>query len=137
MAAMSKTAQRHALTAILPCNDVRQSQAFYERLGFTVQRDWGPGAYIILSDGRGAHLHLQPAVEGWLTPGHNPFGLYLYAENIDELAARFPGELLPKGVGQPEHKEWGMYEFALSDPDETLVRIGWYSDQVHNNPADR
>ena len=27
----------------------------------------------------------------------------------------------------PTHKPWGMYEFALSDPDETLVRIGWPS----------
>jgi hypothetical protein len=24
-----------------------------------------------------------------------------------------------------EDKPWGMYEFALSDPDETLVRVGW------------
>jgi hypothetical protein len=25
----------------------------------------------------------------------------------------------------PEAKPWGMYEFALSNPDETLVRVGW------------
>jgi hypothetical protein len=23
-----------------------------------------------------------------------------------------------------EHKPWGMYEFTLSDPDGTLVRVG-------------
>ena len=22
-------------------------------------------------------------------------------------------------------KPWGMYEFALHDPDQTLVRVGW------------
>jgi hypothetical protein len=32
------------------------------------------------------------------------------------------GELV---LGQPEDKPWGTHEFALSDPDETLVRVGW------------
>jgi len=45
--------------------------------------------------------------------------LYLYAEDVDELAARMGGTA--------EDKPWGMYEFALSDPDETLVRVGWPS----------
>jgi len=26
-----------------------------------------------------------------------------------------------------EDKPWGMYEFAVSHPDETLVRVGWPS----------
>ena len=54
-------------------------------------------------------------------PGRNPFGLYLYLEDVDALAAEF--EIL--GKTGPEDKPWGMYEFALSDPDETLVRVGW------------
>ena len=109
---MSRT---HNLTAILPCNDVAKSAAFYARLGFT-QRN-GDEEYLILADGRGGELHLQPAVEGWLVPGRNPFGLYLYSENVDELATVMGCKA--------EEKPWGMYEFALSDPDETLVRVGW------------
>jgi len=62
---------------------------------------------------------LTDAVEGWLVPGRNPFGLYLYVEDVDVLAREFQK--------QPEDKPWGMYEFAISDPDETLVRIGWPS----------
>jgi hypothetical protein len=58
---------RQCIVAIVPCNDIEASTAFYVRLG-----------------------------------------------------------LLTAGVG-PEHKPWGMYEFALSDPDGTLVRIGWPS----------
>jgi hypothetical protein len=77
----------------------------------------------MLSDGQGAELHLTAAVEGWLVLGRNPFGLYLYAENVDELAERM-GDLV---LHKPETKPWGMYEFALSDPDETLVRVGWPS----------
>jgi len=40
---------------------------------------------------------------------------------VDELAAAMGDTVLH----QPEIKPWGMYEFALSDPDETLVRVGW------------
>lgn len=115
-----------ALTAILPCNDLDASEAFYNRLGF--HRPDGAetyDGYRILEDGKGGHLHLTDAVEGWLIPGRNPFGLYLYSEEVDALAALFPGEVLEKEG--PGHKPWGMYEFALSDPDETLVRIGWPS----------
>jgi hypothetical protein len=64
-----------------------------------------------------AQIHLVKAVEGWLTPGRNPFGIYYNAENIDELAKRF-GKIA-------EDKPWSMHEFAISDPDETFVRVGW------------
>ncbi|OAF00891.1 glyoxalase [Bradyrhizobium centrolobii] len=118
-----------ALTAILPCNDLDASENFCARLGFTRTGDDKPAegddSYRILSDEKGGHLHLTQAVEGWLIRGRNPFGLYLYTEEVDALAEAFSGELI-NGRG-PEHKPWGMYEFALSDPDETLVRIGWPS----------
>jgi catechol 2,3-dioxygenase-like lactoylglutathione lyase family enzyme len=117
----------HALVAILPCNDLDASEAFYNRLGFRRPDGARPeksehDTYRILSDGMGGHLHLTDAVEGWLVRGRNPFGLYLYAEDVDTLAAEFAAELV-NGKG-PEDKPWGMYEFALSDPDETLVRVG-------------
>jgi hypothetical protein len=105
------------LTAILPCNDLNLSEAFYARLGFS-HRD-GDDDYRMLSNGRGGELHLNAAVESWLIPGRNPFGLYLYVENVDELAERMGCVA--------EDKPWGMYEFSLSDPDETLVRVGWPS----------
>jgi len=124
------TSPAHALTAILPCNDLDASEAFYNRLGFRRHDADRPPAgqedsYRILADGKGASLHLTDAVEGWLVPGRNPFGLYLYVEDVDGLAAGFPGEVI--GGGPAEDKPWGMYEFALSDPDQTLVRIGWPS----------
>ena len=112
------------LAAILPCNNLDVSQTFYAKLGFTCHSDYG--TYRILSDGRGSHLHLNLVVGGWLVPGSNPFGLYLYMKDVDALA-RSLGNLL---IHQPEHKPWGMYEFALSDPDETLVRVGWPSAEL-------
>ena len=115
------------LTAILPCNDLDASEAFYNRLGF--HRPEGADTYEdyrMLSDGKGGEIHLQPAVEDWLVPGRNPFGLYLYTDKVDALAAIFGDSIIEKEK-RPTHKPWGMYEFALSDPDQTLVRIGWPS----------
>jgi predicted lactoylglutathione lyase len=112
----------HALTAILPCNDLDASEAFYAKLGF-VRQAGGDANYRMLSDGKGGEIHLTAAVKGWLVPGRNPFGLYLCAENVDELARNLGGAVLHPA----ENKPWGMYEFSLSDPDETCVRVGWPS----------
>jgi hypothetical protein len=125
---MSSRQPSGALTAILPCNDLDASETFYNRLGFARPDSERPPAgepdtYRMLSNGMGGHLHLTDAVEGWLLPGRNPFGLYLYFEDVDALAREFKGEMI-EGHG-PEDKPWGMYEFSLSDPDQTLVRIGW------------
>ena len=124
------SAPTHALTAILPCNDLDASEAFYGRLGFARPAanrppPGEPDTYRILSDDQGGALHLTDAVKGWLVPGQNPFGLYLYSEAVDQLARTFQGEMLERNG--PENKPWGMYEFSLSDPDQTLVRIGWPS----------
>lgn len=115
------------LTAILPCNDLDASESFYNRLGFfqdeanrNEHQDYRP-----LSDGGGGDIHLTKAVGGRVVKGRNPFGLYLYTEDVDAFAARFPGEIIEKDGAS--HKPWGIYEFALSDPDDTLVRIGWPS----------
>ena len=108
------------LTAILPCNDLDAAEAFFTRLGF--RREQGSlDDYRMLSDGVGGFIHLNRAVEGWLKAGRNPFGLYLYREDVDGLARAFVGET----IGQPGDTPWGMYEFALNGPDETLVRVGW------------
>jgi catechol 2,3-dioxygenase-like lactoylglutathione lyase family enzyme len=119
--------QPHCLVAILPCTDIAASTAFYEQLGLLLEGDWG--TYRILGDGKGWFLHLSAeAPPGWVVPGRNPAGLYLYTSEVNVLAARVADRLIG-GTG-PQHRPWGMYEFALSDPDGTLVRVGWPSDQM-------
>ena len=108
----------NALVAVVPCNDVDASEAFYARLGFQ-RHSGGSTDYRILVHSRGGELHLTRAVAGWLVAGRNPFGLYFYFEDVDAVAEQLGAV--------PEDKPWGMYEFALSDPDETLVRVGWPS----------
>jgi len=125
---------RHGLAAILPCNDLDASEAFYNRLGFfqdEASKEEHDG-YRMLSDGKGGHLHLTDAVEGWLVPGRNPFGLYLYSEDVDVLAEAMRDRIIEREK-RATHKEWGMYEFAMSDPDETLVRVGWPSRLVRRD----
>jgi hypothetical protein len=102
------------LIAIVPCNDLDVSEAFYRQPGF--KSSDGDDKYRILFDGQGGEIHLNKAVDGWLIPGKNPFGLYLFTEEVDELAAKMNRKA--------EDKPWGMYEFSLSDPDGTLVRVG-------------
>ena len=113
-----------SVVVILPCNNLDRSERFYGRLGFahidsSVSKEFP--TYRVLSNGTG-QLHLTTTVEGWLIPGRNPFGLYFYMEDVDTWAKEFRDEILGKG---PEEKPWGTYEFAMSDPDETLVRVGW------------
>jgi hypothetical protein len=127
---MTSSTPSGVMTAILPCNNLDASERFYYRLGFVhFASQWPPPGepttYRLLSNGKGGYLHLTDAAEGWLVPGRNPFGLYLYLEDVDALATEFRAEIIDKSG--PENKSWGMYEFALSDPDQTLVRVGWPS----------
>ena len=110
----------HGAVAILPCNDLQASRAFYERLGFEVTGDHGN--FLILSDGRGWHLHLRTAEPGWVIPERNSHGLYLFAEDVDAVADRVRDLIIEPGA--PHVKPWGMYEFAVGDPDGVLVRVG-------------
>jgi len=113
-----------SVVAILPCNNLDLSERFYGRLGFThigssVSKEFP--TYRVLSNGNG-QLHLTTTVAGWLIPGRNPFGLYFFMEDVDTWAKEFRDEILGK---RSEEKPWGTYKFAMSDPDETLVRVGW------------
>jgi len=114
------------VAAIIPCNDVDAAERWWNRLGFSRPADQDFGDYRMLSDGEGGEVHLQPAVEGWLVPGQNPFGVYVYTPRVDALAA-LAGNAIIEPAKRAEHKEWGMYEFTLNGPDDLLVRIGWPS----------
>lgn len=116
-------AETRRVTAVIPCNDLAASEAFYGLLGFRRDPDGVDyGDYIILSDDGGADIHLTKAAEDWLVPGKSPFGVYFYAEDVEEIAKRLEGKW--KLLHPPMKQPWGMFEFALSDPDEHLVRVG-------------
>ncbi len=110
----------HRVVAIVPSGDLDASEAFYRRLGLEVVGDYGD--YRILADGRGGHVHLN-RVRGWPRKVEdNPFGLYLYVEDVDAVAERVRELIIEAGT--PSRKPWGTYEFAVSDPCGTLIRVG-------------
>lgn len=122
----------HRIAAILPCTDLDASTAFYERLGLKVSGDYG--SYRLMEDDEGWQLHLHTeAPEGWFDPRSNPFGLYLYTARVAELAERVRDQIIEREKA-PTHKPWGTYEFAISDPDATLVRVGWPSELITAEP---
>lgn len=106
-----------SIVPIVPCSDLDASQGFYEKLGFGLKSNWASFGYRILDDGTGASVHLTRVDAGSIDPKRNAHGIYLYTAKVDEIAA---------GLGlSAETKPWGMKEFAVSDPDGTLVRVGW------------
>jgi hypothetical protein len=126
-----KTPYRHKprVAAILPTNSLPKATEFFSRLGFQISYPNEPSAdddYAILFHPNLAEVHLQKATTGWLVEGKNPFALYVYTEDVDKMAAEFKDELIEK----PEHKPWKMYEFAINGPDDTLIRVGWPSEEV-------
>jgi hypothetical protein len=100
--------QLHTLTAILPCNNLDISENFYSKLGFA--RKGGTDDYRMLSNGQGGEIHLTTAVEGWLVPGRNPFGLYLYSESLILPRREDHGSL---SCQQPKSK--GLLEVQFDD----------------------
>ncbi|MGU3576433.1 VOC family protein [Brucellaceae bacterium C25G] len=108
------------MIAILPVNNLKASVAFYSLLGFRPKDDDIYDDYQMLIDGKGAELHLTKAPENWLIPGKSPCGVYFYVDNVDELA----NQIGKHALHAPRKTPWGTYEFAASDPDENLVRIG-------------
>ena len=108
---------RHSAVAILPCSDLDSSQTFYERLGFAATSVYGVQGYRILHDAGGASIHLTRVDSEWIDAGRNAHGIYFYSEDVVALAERFGQRADPK--------PWGLREFAVSDPDGTLIRIGW------------
>ena len=108
---------RHGAVAIIPCNDLDESQAFYERLGFEATSVFPAQGYRIMHDASGATIHLTAVEPGWVVAERNAHGLYFYSKEVDALAEAF-------GT-RAEVKPWRVKEFAVSDPNGLQVRVGW------------
>ena len=113
-------ARLQSVAPILPVREMRRSIAFYEQLGFLSEAYDDGSEYVFLSrDGQDLHL-TQTNVREWT---FNPCGVYFYVDDADV----FYDEVLAAGVAPlhpPEDKPWRMREFAVSDPDRTLLRFG-------------
>ena len=109
-------AEEHRAVAILPCRDLdRPAEAFYARLGFAVDSDYGD--YRILSDGAGLAPPPDPArpTAGWC-PTAIRSGIYLYVDDVDAVADRVRHSIIEDGA--PHHE-------AVGDVRVRGERSGW------------
>ncbi|MEO7309182.1 MAG: VOC family protein [Chitinophagaceae bacterium] len=113
---------------VIPSLDLQRSAEFYKTY-FDCQADWYD-EYVVLHNTDHFSIHIWKSNDPYLCINS---GFYLRVKNVDAMFERLniPGVIHPNG--QLETKPWGMKEFAITDPDGNLVRIGEY--QVKNATA--
>jgi hypothetical protein len=112
---------------ILPSRDLRETLAFYERLGFE-NRGAPPEQWDYLIVGRGEiwlHFYSLPDVDPLTTSA----GCYLYVEDADALHAEWAAVVEPdpacgSRVTPPRDTDYGLREFAVVDRSGNLLRVG-------------
>jgi catechol 2,3-dioxygenase-like lactoylglutathione lyase family enzyme len=106
----------------LPFIDKKQTQDFYvNQLGFKLGSDYG-NYFIILLDSAELHFFAYPTI----IPSKSDFMIYLRVdEGIDELYSKFERcDPSINIIGKLESKHWGQKEFAIIDPNGTLLTFG-------------
>lgn len=104
----------------LPFIDKQKTIDFYGTLGFTVQADYGE--YIIIQSGQAEiHFFSYPTLQ----PGKSDFMMYVRVTDIESLY----DSLQKKAVaihpnGKLETRPWNQKEFAVLDPNGTLITFG-------------
>ena len=109
----------------LPSRSVKDTVAFYQRLGFD-GKIWGdPYFYAILRRGT-VELHFFTHEEH--RPAESGACCYIRVSDVEGICRDFTlAELPRRGIPRQdalEDKPWGMREFAIVDPDGNQIRIG-------------
>ncbi len=116
--------QNEIAIPVLPSRSLKDTLAFYSRLGFD-GRIHGSGDYAIIRRGA-VELHFFTHRE--LRPAESSAMCYIRVSDAEGIYSAFASAKLPrKGIPRQdalEDKPWGMREFAIVDPDGNLLRIG-------------
>jgi catechol 2,3-dioxygenase-like lactoylglutathione lyase family enzyme len=115
----------------LPMSELRETQSFYERLGFhTAYWQMDPDQYLILRrDELEVHFFGLPGLD----PMENFAGCYLRVGDVEGINDEFRESGL-EGLAYVEEKPWGMREFHLTDPNGNLLRVGQPTYQQGSKP---
>lgn len=111
------------MAPILPARNFDETVGFYAAFGFdAIRRE---DAYLIL---RRDNIELHFFAWRELDASKSYAGCYIRVADVDAYARSFDLTSLPR-EGIPrliplETKPWGMREFALIDPNGSLIRIG-------------
>ena len=116
--------QNNIAIPVLPSRSLSDTLVFYRQLGFDGLIH-GHGDYAIVTRGP---LELHFFTHRQLRPAESSAMCYLRVSDVDDIYRAFAAAELPrKGIPRMdalEDKPWGMREFAIVDPDGTLLRIG-------------
>ncbi|WP_199422133.1 bleomycin resistance protein [Actinotalea solisilvae] len=112
---------------ILPSRDLRETLAFYERLGFE-NRGAPPEEWDYLIVGRGdvmLHFTAMPDVDPLTTAAM----CFVYVDDADAVHAAWESRVTPdpatgSRLVPPVDTDYGMRELAVVDPSGNLVRVG-------------
>jgi uncharacterized glyoxalase superfamily protein PhnB len=105
----------------LPFIEKQETVDYYVRLGFSLQSDYGD--YVIMKrDNAELHFFSYPELE----PTKSDFMIYLRVDqDIEEMYRQFQDvDTAIHPNGELEEKPWGQKEFAMLDPNGTLLTFG-------------
>ena len=126
--AEERSRPRESSVPILPGRDLRETLAFYERLGFE-NRGAPPDEWNYLIIGRGdVWLHFIGMSD--VDPLTTAAGCFVYVADADALHDEWQRLGVPTDPATgsrlvpPMDTDYGMREFALVDPSGNLVRVG-------------
>lgn len=105
-------------TPILPVLDLELAKDFYRQMGFSIVDYDDYYAIVVCEDYEIAHLQ----VRGELETTASLSSIYLNVMDADSWHARLTDNEID--VGLIADQEWGMREFAVSDPFGNQIRIG-------------
>jgi catechol 2,3-dioxygenase-like lactoylglutathione lyase family enzyme len=103
----------------LPMRDVRETRAFYEALGFICVHENPPPDSFLSMVRDGAMLQFFPA---HVDPRASTHTFQIFVQDLQPIYAAFKSAGVAN-VLPIEKKPWGVEEFALVDPNGTLMRI--------------
>jgi uncharacterized glyoxalase superfamily protein PhnB len=114
-----------------PVSDLAASVAFYERLGFVVERRVDEWAWAMLRCG-GCRIMLDRSINGHAGLPRTAV-LYLYPDDVE----RFHRDARANGLQVPDLDTtfYGMREFRIDDPDGNRLWIGQESAASGPRPA--
>lgn len=110
----------HRVTPILNVSDVRESVAWFEKLGWTKGFEWGdPPTFGSVCSGP-CEIFLCEGDQGGR--GENGAWMSVWVENVDEIHARCVAQGL-KVPWPPTNEPWGVREMHVQHPDGHVLRI--------------
>jgi len=107
------------LIPVLPSLDLQRSAVFYQS-HFECSAEWFD-EYVVLHNQDHFSLHLWKCNDPYLCINS---GFYIRVKDVDALYNKLNIEGVIHPNGHIELKPWGMKEFAITDPDGNLIRIG-------------